>query len=230
MLTMIPHICQVCKKDFLRNSRDFASSKNKKIQNIFCSRQCFFNSIKKEETVKCKTCNVVFNKRKREIKKTKNNFCSKSCSASYYNKNKNYGIRRSKLEHFIEHKLKQKYPQLSVICNGTTEINAELDFYLPQLKLAFELNGIFHYEPIFGIEKLNKQKTNDKRKFQACLEKQIELCIIDTSSQKRFTEQSSKKFIDIIYQIINDKILLASPTGLKPVTTRLEGECSIQLS
>ena len=85
-------------------------------------------------------------------------------------------------------------------------INSELDIYFPELKLAVELNGIFHYEPIFGNEKLQSIKNNDCRKFQACLEKQIELIIIDTSSLTYFKEENAKKFLDIIYNIISKKI------------------------
>ena len=86
-------------------------------------------------------------------------------------------------------------------------IDAELDIYIPSLNLAFELNGIFHYEPIFGEKKLNSTKNNDKRKFQACLEKNIELCIIDTSTQKYFKENTSKIYLDIILKITDNKLL-----------------------
>jgi hypothetical protein len=71
--------------------------------------------------------------------------------------------------------------------------------------LAFELNGIFHYEPIFGDEKLDKITNNDNRKFQACLEKKIELCIIDTSKFGYFKESGARKFLDIVVDIINKK-------------------------
>lgn len=37
--------------------------------------------------VKCKTCNKEFDKKESEIKRTKNNFCSKSCAAILNNKN-----------------------------------------------------------------------------------------------------------------------------------------------
>ena len=71
--------------------------------------------------------------------------------------------------------------------------------------MAFELNGIFHYEPIFGESKLEQIQNNDSRKFQACLENGIELCIIDASSLTYFKEKSAKKYLDIITNIIDNK-------------------------
>ena len=79
-----------------------------------------------------------------------------SCAATYNNKNKTHGTRRSKLECFIEKKLSELYPDLTIHYNQKDTINSELDIYIPSFKLAFELNGIFHYEPIYGEEKLNQ--------------------------------------------------------------------------
>jgi len=72
------------------------------------------------------------------------------------------------------------------------------------LKLAFELNGIFHYEPIYGPKKLSSIQNNDHRKFQACAEAGISLCIIDTSGQTYFKESTSQKYLDIIISIVRD--------------------------
>jgi len=87
-----------------------------------------------------------------------------------------------------------------------------VNIYIPSLQLAFELNGIFHYEPIFGKtkneknDKLNKIKDHDKGKFKSCIEKEISLCIIDTSLQKHFTEKSSQKYLDIVCEIISKEL------------------------
>ena len=134
------------------------------------------------------------------MKKSKsgNLFCSKSCSTKYNNENKKSGSRRSKLEMWIEEQLKNKY-EFEIIFNGKDTINSELDIYIPSLKLAFELNGIFHYEPIYGDEKLKTIKNNDNKKFQACLERKIELCVIDT------TKKNDKKYLEIINTIIKLK-------------------------
>ena len=98
------------------------------------------------------------------------------------------------------------YPNLEILYNNKEIINSELDIYIPSLKLAFELNGIVHYEPIYGEEKLNKIKSNDNNKFQLCIEQKISLCVIDTSSLNYFKEQNAKKFLDIIVETINDKL------------------------
>ena len=80
------------------------------------------------------------------------------------------------------------------------------------MKLAFEINGIYHYEPIHGQEKLSRVQNNDSRKFQACLEKDIELCIIDSSSLKYFKPQNAQKYLDIITSII--KLRISSPNAI----------------
>jgi hypothetical protein len=49
------------------------------------------------------------------------------------------------------------------------------------------------------------------------LENNIELCIIDTSNQKYFKENTSKIYLDIILKIINDKLL-------DVVSSKLDGE------
>lgn len=172
----------------------------------FCSYKCSREHLKTQETVKCKNCGKHFKKRIFEIKKSENHFCSQSCSGIYINTHKLIGNRRSKLENWLENELKKIYPNYNILFNNKTMINSELDIYIPSLNLAFELNGIFHYEPIHGQDKLNQIQNNDNRKFQACLERGIELCIIDTSKQKYFKEKTSHEFLKIICDIINSKL------------------------
>lgn len=173
----------------------------------FCNRLCRGKSELLSEERSCKNCNKKIIVQNRSFKKSKsgNSFCSKSCSASFNNKNKRSGNRRSKMEGWIEEELKKRY-NFEIIFNGKEAINSELDIYIPSLKLAFELNGIFHYEPIYGSEKLNKIKNNDDRKIQACLEKNIELCIIDTSGSINFKPDRDEKYLIIIESIIIRKI------------------------
>jgi hypothetical protein len=196
--------CTLCNKDFERSKRNAYMSIKKNCK-PFCSKTCFNSFQTTKQQVLCKNCNKAFYKLLNQIKQSKNHFCSRSCSVTYNNKNKTKGNRRSKLEQYIELKLSEIYPNLQILYNNKEAIKSELDIYIPSLKLAFELNGIFHYEPIFGEDKLSNIQNNDNRKFQACLEQNIELCIIDTSSQKYFKESSSEKFLKIICEIINKK-------------------------
>jgi hypothetical protein len=185
-----------------------------KRQRKFCSTQCANKDMKASYRCKelsCKQCNCLF-----LPMQPQQLFCSKTCSATYNNTHKTHGTRRSKLECWIENRLTNIYPKLEIHFNRKDAINSELDIYIPSLKLAIELNGIFHYEPIFSTAQLIKCQNNDNRKMQACLEKNIELCIIDTSQQKYFKPDTSQKYLDIINSIINLKI---PATGLEPMAT-----------
>lgn len=194
--------CKHCKNTFKKQKSTIKFRKG-----TYCSKQCFYKHISSPPILSnCKNCQKEIKKLNKDVKRYKNIFCSLSCSASYNHKHKKYGCRRSKLEIWIEQNLKEHYPMLNILYNNIEVINAELDIYIPSLKLAFELNGIFHYEPIYGEEKLNKTQINDKRKFQACLEQQIELCIIDTSMAKKFKPERDKKYLEIIFSIIDNKL------------------------
>jgi hypothetical protein len=164
-------------------------------------------------TLICEQCTSPFIKRLSQIKKTKHHFCSQSCAAKWNNTHKTKGTRISKLEKWLAIKLPQLYPSLEFHFNRKDAINGELDIYIPSLKLAFELNGIFHYEPIFGKDKLSSIRTNDARKAQACLEHGIELCLIDVSHLSYFKEQKAMKFLTIIQNIINLKLSGSSPVA-----------------
>jgi hypothetical protein len=206
---LLPCECNQCKKtyfvtpDIVRKANSsLTTSKNK-----FCSQLCFNLSRINKPIVKCTECGKEFKKYPSAIKRTKNHFCSQSCSTKYNNVNRIVtNNHRSKLEIFLEEKLTNLYPNLLIEYNCKTMIESELDIYIPSLKLAFELNGIFHYEPIFGSDKLEKVKNNDNKKFQKCINANISLCIIDTSKQKYFKEKTSIEFLNIIIKIIDNML------------------------
>lgn len=202
--------CKHCKTYFFKRKAYIVTVINKTIDYSydFCSRKCANNNRYPPIMKNCGTCNKQLRVKPRDLKDSKSGqmFCGRSCSAVYQNKHKTFGCRRSKLESWLEEQLLVLYPNLEFHFNQRDAIQAELDIYIPSLKLAFELNGIFHYEPIFGEEKLQKIQTNDARKFAACHEQGIGLCVIDTSSLIHLKPKKAQKYLDIICQIVNSKL------------------------
>lgn len=203
--------CEYCSKPFFRykaNIKQALDLTNPK-QCKYCSRACQHLSRIKKKEYSCFNCGKPVFRQPCEINHIKNKhnraFCNQSCSAIYNNAHKSHGTTVSKLELWLQSQLSILYPELEILYNDKTTINSELDIYIPSLKLAFELNGIFHYEPIYGQETLDRIQNNDDRKFQACIERGIKLCIIDSSGQKRFTEKSSIPFLSIITNIISNQ-------------------------
>lgn len=194
--------CKTCNTEFDKDSHEIRTTLRH-----FCSKKCTGIGDRTRSLVLCHHCGTEFGKLPNQMRRSKSgrSFCSKSCSASYNNTHKTHGTRRSKLEIWLESELRTLYPDLEMLFNEKEAINSELDIYIPSLNFAVELNGIFHYEPIYGVEKLNQTKNNDTRKFQACLEKKIELMVIDVSTLSYFKPASAKKYLDIITNIINQK-------------------------
>lgn len=196
----LPLSCNHCNKTFLVQ-KNYIQKSRAGLSNrwYYCSTECAHDAGR--ETVSCLECG----KDVHSTKYVNRKFCNRSCAAKYNNRNKSHGTRRSKIETWIEEQIKYLYPNTEILFNNKDTINSELDIFFPKLELAIELNGVFHYEPIYGSEKLKSIQNNDDRKFQACLENNIELCIIDISPQNRFTEKSSKKYLDIIIKILAAK-------------------------
>ena len=61
------------------------------------------------------------------------------------------------------------------------------------------------HEPIYGVGKLGQIQENDASKSKACHDAKIDLCIIDTSSQKYFRPKTSHKYLSIITKIIDNR-------------------------
>ena len=198
--------CHHCNKEFLCEKRNISVElKYNKGERKYCSTKCHMLHRDNSVIIKCCNCEKEFSRQHSQV--SKNNFCSRSCAATYNNKHKTTGTRRSKLEVYIEEQLKSLYPNLEILFNDKSTINSELDIYIPSLNLAFELNGLFHYEAIFGQDKLDEIVNNDNHKFQTCIENKISLCVIDTSHQKYFKEQTSEKFLSVIIQLIDNQLV-----------------------
>lgn len=198
--------------------KDFFPGKRRKKK--FCSKTCQYNSAKTKTYVECKNCKKEFKKTPSQIKKHPNNFCSHSCSATFNNKNKKFGLRRSKMEILLEEVIIANFADVIYLVNDKSVIGSELDFYFPDLRFAIELNGIFHYEPIYGEKKFEQIKNNDQQKMIRCYEQGIELCVIDISSitylSKKVIERYKTLFIEILKKVSLRK--LEPQTGIEPAT------------
>lgn len=205
----LPCKCIICKNIFLKTKRDIRAIYNKNPNTHYgsgkyCSQKCYGIDKTKKQLVSCDNCQKSFVSIPSQIKKSKLHFCSQHCFGYYNTTHKSHGTRRSKLETWIEEQLSILYPDLEIHYNQKTVINSELDIYIPSLSLAFELNGIFHYEPIFGETKLNQVQENDNNKSQNCTKNNISLCIINVTSQGKFNPKTGRQFLEIITNTINN--------------------------
>ena len=206
---LFPFECYGCGGKFFRSkTRIKYETNNRKRLIKYCSRSCQSKCQITTITDKCGFCDTECTRHFNQYKNSKSGkiFCNSSCAAKYNNTHKTTGCRRSKIEIWIEKQLKILYPNLNILFNDKTAIKSELDIYIPSLSLAFELNGIFHYEPIYGQDKLKQIQHNDQNKFYLCQQNKINLCIIDISTIINFKPAKAQKFLDIICTIISDHL------------------------
>lgn len=199
-----PNQCKRCGRPIeLKSHQTLRDTRRKQ----FCSTRCsgLFTAKKIDKVdVICLNCNKKHKKSLYQLNKYPKSFCSSRCVVTYNNNHKKWGTKRAKLEVWLENQLINLYPNLNIQFNRKDIVGSELDIYIPSLNLAIELNGIFHYEPIFGKDKLEKIQSNDNNKFKACIDAKVNLCIIDTTHQKYFRPKTSLKYLSIICDLIDD--------------------------
>ena len=159
---------------------------------VYCSKECMYID-RQKPSIKCTGCD--------QLIRWNRKFCSSSCSTSYNNKNRNYGYRQSAIEQHLANELIKAGH--TVICNSKDYIGSELDIFLPKLNKAIEVNGVFHYKPIYGEKKLKQIQTNDKLKIIECNKHGINLLVLDVSDQNQFTEANSKVYLNKVIQWVD---------------------------
>lgn len=141
-------LCLHCNNIYTRSKKDILDTfRRHGVYPTGCSHYCI-SELKKIKVI-CKNCSTNFNKVKSNIVELRNNFCNKSCAATYNNRHKKYGIRRSKLELYLEEQLSEIYPNLNILYSDKNTIGSELDIYIPELKLAFEIQRNFSLQTNF---------------------------------------------------------------------------------
>ena len=205
----VPMECEFCAETFYLDAKYVRS--DIKLGNNgckFCSIRCASRSKITSITKPCAQCIKITTRTLMEFNKSKNGniFCSRSCAAKFNNRNKSTGTRRSKFEIWIEQSLMEKYLNIEIIFNKLAEIGYELDIYIPYLKLAFEINGIFHYRPVYGDAKFASIIDNDLDKHKICERSGVKLISIDISSINNFTPSKGKMYLDEIIGYIDSRL------------------------
>ena len=168
----------------------------------FCSLKCHYANQRKHNwiTISCEQCKTEILKQKSKIINNVYNFCSKSCSAKFQNKNKTLGrSKKSKAKVYLVSLIRNDFHNLPVEENTRKVLpsNLEIDIYISHLKLAIEINGPLYFLPIFGNEKLKTIQTNDARKMSETKLLQCCFLVVDTSKIKYWKE--TKEFIAMEY-------------------------------
>lgn len=195
--------CHYCHTPFHRTVTEVKRALNgsRSVRAKFCDRDCVNKGSLTGVWKACTHCGKQHYRQLNTISSTNKQFCSQHCSAVYNNQHKTKGTRRSKLETWLQNSITNLFPNLDISYN--TKVNGmELDIYIPSLKLAFEINGVHHYEPIHGLEKLTNIQTNDARKSQMCSLNDIQMVVIDTRQQIKFTPSSSQTYLEEIVKYL----------------------------
>ena len=189
--------------DYCGNASYNSPSKIIRNHKNFCSKECSYKYKSKKVEVICLVCQKIFCKQLCEAKRYTRHCCSQECSKLLAKLRKDWGSTRSKLEIFIEGEMTKIFSFL--IDYNKTDIGYELDIYIPHLDLAIELNGIFHYKPIYGMEKLLRVQQIDREKVIECKKRNIKLIVIDVSKDKS-TKKVMKERYEQVLSFIKERI------------------------
>jgi hypothetical protein len=97
---------------------------------------------------------------KQQAKRTaRTSFALALVPLGYNNKHTTREPRVSKFEKYIQVRIKEEFPDLEVqYSNKTALVDAgEVDVFVPAFKLAFEIQGISHFQPIYRGRKIESR-------------------------------------------------------------------------
>ena len=139
-----------------------------------------------------------------EYERHTNLFCSHSCSATFNNRLRK-SARRSKIEIEFFDRLQSAFPSIEMLPNDRTMLDGmEVDIAIPSLQMAIEWNGLVHFSPIWGEEKLVDVQNRDRRRIELASRKDINLIVIcDDRSNKQVLSKALKDVSAIIDSILS---------------------------
>lgn len=205
---LLPMECVHCKQTFYllkHEIHSMLSESNSRRGNTgnFCSHKCQqAHQAPLHVNVTCDHCGKSFTARPSRLTKLKHHFCSSSCSAKFSNAHKTTGYRRSKMEKYIEDQLNTLYTGLFIRYNSSEAIGMELDIFIPSTMVAFEINGVFHYKPIYGAKKFERIKQIDAEKVVLCANAGISLHVLDISHIIKFDPSLAAPLLTQISEVI----------------------------
>jgi hypothetical protein len=173
-------------------------------ENHFCSRLCSSRFQDKKHNVECFVCGKHFRKSKYQSEKRPRHCCSSECVKVLNNNFKDWASNRSKLELAIENHLGVIFSGLDIRYNKT-DMGYELDIFIPDLKLAIEINGIYHYENIFKNNRFERTQQIDNEKVDKCRELGVNLFVINVSKDRG--EKIKAQRISEVEKIVRDRII-----------------------
>lgn len=169
---------------------------------------------------KCEGCGKDVRRRESEIKKSKHgkSYCSKSCRMKHYNAHilVRSSTQRSRAEDYLFEMMVSDFPSLKIIKNDRSFLSEhlEIDLYMPDIRLAIELNGPVHYLPIYGDERFKRVQIKDAKKNLELHQKGVALLTLDISRL-----QSKKKtiaFLSAQYSEVIKPLIMEARVGVPP--------------
>lgn len=198
--------CNHCKQSYTEKSWYTKQAKKRKRKLQFCCRECHRSYFDTTFKTCCGNCGKEILKTLKDKNKNSlgNYYCSRSCAVIANNKIRKKK-RRSKIEKALFEMIQKAFPKLVILSNDREALQGlELDIYIPELKLGIEWNGIVHFKPIYGMEKLLAVQEKDRQKMEIANAKNIHLIVIpDHESKYSLVKESFSKIKEIIEKLLS---------------------------
>lgn len=116
--------------------------------------------------------------------------------------------------------ISEQFPSLDLVANDKMLLNGmEIDIAIPSLKLGVEWNGIVHFKPIYGDNKLSIIQQRDAEKQQRATDLGINLVVVPDLVS---TDKYLKEAFQHIRKIIESR--MSGGVGFEPTTFCLKNK------